>query len=279
MVKKEVESFLIEKQGYLKKAPIETAKAIWKKSPKYSLPKTKVELEKELELIRKVQIDFRKAKSLQKETEDNKLVDLYNEILEEKNKPKRKLFFDIETSPNIVTSWRVGYNIDISYESIIKERAVICIAYKWSDSDNIKCLSWNNGDDESILRAFVKVVEKADEVITHNGDRFDIKWLRTRCLHHGIPFPNKLNSIDTLKFARSNFYLNSNRLDYIGRYTNSGEKIKTPSNLWTKVVLENDETALQEMVDYCIQDVLLLEEVYNKLQNYVPIKKFKYKLK
>ena len=276
MTKKEIESFLIEKQGYLKKSPIETAKAIWKKSSKHSLPKTKVELEKELELIRKIQVNFRKAKSLQKQEEDNKLVDLYNEILQEKNKPKRKLFFDIETSPNIVTSWRVGYKINISYESIIKERAVICISYKWSDSKVVNCITWDNGDDKKLLSNFAKIVELADEVVTHNGDKFDIKWLRTRCLYHGISFPSKLNSIDTLKFARSNFYLNSNKLDYIGKYTNSGEKIKTPNDLWNKVVLQNDKKALNEMIHYCNQDVILLEEVYNKLQEYVPIKKFKY---
>lgn len=55
MTKKDIELFLIEKQGYLKKAPIETAKAIWKKSHKYTLPKTHSELEKELNLIGTVQ--------------------------------------------------------------------------------------------------------------------------------------------------------------------------------------------------------------------------------
>lgn len=276
MFKKEIENFLIEKQGYLKKAPIETAKAIWKKSPKYKLPKTGIELEKELDLIRKVQIDFRKAKTLQKEKENFNLTELYNSIINEKNKPKRKLFFDIETSPNIVTTWRIGTKVNLSYESILKERAIICVAYKWSDEDEIHCIPWNKGDDRALLKSFSKIIESADEVITHNGDKFDIKWLRTRCMFHNIPFPTKLNSIDTLKFARSNFYLNSNRLDYIGKYTKVGEKIKNPSDLWTKVVIENDEDALEQMADYCVQDVLLLEEIYNKLQEYCPVKKFKY---
>ena len=45
-------------------------------------------------------------------------------------KPKR-LFYDIETSYNIVKSWRIGYNINLNMEDIIQERAIITIAYKW----------------------------------------------------------------------------------------------------------------------------------------------------
>ena len=42
-------------------------------------------------------------------------------------KPKR-LFYDIETSYNIVKSWRIGFNINLNMEDIIQERAIITIA-------------------------------------------------------------------------------------------------------------------------------------------------------
>ena len=35
-----------------------------------------------------------------------------------KEKKFKRLFFDIETSPNIVFSWNIGYNLNISYENI-----------------------------------------------------------------------------------------------------------------------------------------------------------------
>ena len=41
----------------------------------------------------------------------------------------RRLYFDCETSPNIVYSWRIGYKIELSHDSIIEERRIICISY------------------------------------------------------------------------------------------------------------------------------------------------------
>ena len=35
--------------------------------------------------------------------------------------------------------------------------------------------------------------------------------------------------------------------------------------------------AMKEMIAYCEEDVRLLERVYNKLQPYCPVKRFKYK--
>jgi hypothetical protein len=43
----------------------------------------------------------------------------------------RRLFWDIEVTPNLVWSWRVGFKINLSHENIVKERKVICIAFKW----------------------------------------------------------------------------------------------------------------------------------------------------
>lgn len=279
MTKKDIELFLIEKQGYLKKAPIETAKAIWKKSHKYTLPKTHSELEKELNLIGTVQRAFRAAKTLQKEVKTSELIDLYTEIIEEKNKPKRRLFFDLEVSPNLVFSWRIGNKINLSAENIIEERAIICASYKWEGSNKVEYLSWNKGDDKELLQKFCKIIDSADEIVTQNGDKFDIKWLRARAIYHGIPISTKFNSIDTLKMARAGFNFNSNRLDYMGTFLGVGNKIKTTYDLWKDIVLYNDKTAMAKMIEYCNEDVLLLERVYNKLKDYCPPKRFKYKLK
>ena len=54
----------------------------------------------------------------------------------------KRLFFDIETSPNIGLFWTSGYKLNISHDSIIKERAIICICYKWAGDDKIYSLQW-----------------------------------------------------------------------------------------------------------------------------------------
>jgi len=181
----------------------------------------------------------------------------------------RRLFWDIETSPNIVTSWRIGHKIDLSTDNIIKERAVICICWKWEGEDKVFHLTWNKQQsDKQMLKTFISELQKADEIIGQNSDNFDEKWVRTRCIYHDIPMLPKYTSIDTLKLARKGFKFNSNRLDYIGKYLGVGQKIKTEYDLWKKICLLNDQEALKAMVEYCKQDVILLEEVFKKLQKY-----------
>ena len=125
---------------------------------------------------------------------------------------RKRLFFDIETSPNIVCSWSIGYKISLSADNIIRERGIICIGYKWAGEREVKCLTWDkNQCEKKMLLEFMKVMNDADEIIAHNGDRFDITWIRTMCLKHGIRMPPTYQSIDTLKKCRSLFRFNSNR--------------------------------------------------------------------
>ena len=179
----------------------------------------------------------------------------------------RRLFWDIETSPDVVFSWRAGHKITIDPESILKERAIICIAWKWEDEDEVHCLTWDHRqNDRAMLKAFLAVAAEADELVAHNGDRFDIAWFRTRCLFHGLPTLPAFKTVDTLKWAKGLYYFNSNRLDYIAKFLGLERKHKTGRALWHRVVLDNDREALVQMVEYCKQDVLVLQQVWTKLR-------------
>lgn len=184
-----------------------------------------------------------------------------------------RLFFDIETTPNIVLSWRIGRKINIDHHNLLKERSIICIGYKWEHEDKARELHWDKKqDDKKMLQDFIKEADKADELVGHNGDRFDLPWIRTRCLYHSIPMFPFYKTIDTLQWARRRFYFNSNRLDYLGKYLGCGGKMKTEFDLWKSVMLDNDRTALNRMVDYCKRDVEVLQNVYEKLTPHVPHK-------
>jgi len=185
----------------------------------------------------------------------------------------KRLFFDIETSPNLVFSWNVGHEVRIGHDNIVKERAIICICYKYEGSDKVYSLTWDKGDDKKMLEKFASVINTADEVIGHNSDNFDIKWVRTRCIYHGIPMTHEIKSIDTLKASRGKFRFNSNKLDYLGKYLGVGEKMETGGfDLWKDIILKNSKKALTKMVSYCKQDVVLLEKVFQKLNPYIPVK-------
>jgi DNA polymerase III epsilon subunit-like protein len=120
-----------------------------------------------------------------------------------------------------------------------------------------------------MLKEFSKILAKADEIVAHNGDRFDLKWIRTRALIHGISVMPSPKSIDTLKWAKKYFNFNSNKLDYIAKFLNVGAKMDTGGlDLWKDIVFRKDQAALDKMVKYCKMDVEVLESVFNKLNAY-----------
>ena len=179
----------------------------------------------------------------------------------------KRLIWDIETSPNIGYFWRPGYNIRLSAENILKERAIICICYGWEDDPWVHSMAWNNGNDKPMLKEFVKIANEADELVAHNGDRFDLPWFQGRCVKHGFdPLP-EYKTVDTLRIARKRFNFNSNRLDYLGKFLLGEGKIHTEFDLW-KTVCDGDKKSLDYMVKYCMQDVVLLEKVWKILKPY-----------
>ena len=183
---------------------------------------------------------------------------------------RKRLFFDIEVSPNIGLFWTSGYKLNIGTENILKERSIICIAYKWEDESETHCLTWDRKQsDKKLLQDFLKVVDKADEMVAHNGDKFDLTFIRTRCLFHGLDMFPKYVTIDTLKIARSKFRFNSNKLNYIAKYLGIGQKIHTDFDLWKTILIDKDAKSLDKMVKYCKMDVVLLEKVYDKLRNHI----------
>lgn len=183
---------------------------------------------------------------------------------------RRRLFFDIEVSPNIGLFWQAGFKQKIDYDNIIKERAIICICYKWEDEKEVYSIQWDSKQsDKTMLEKFVDVANTANELVGHNGDKFDLAWIRTRCLFHGIEMFPKYITIDTLKTARSKFKFNSNRLNYIADFLGIGRKIKTDFNLWKSILLDNNKKSMEDMIKYCKKDVQLLEKVFKKLRGHI----------
>lgn len=186
----------------------------------------------------------------------------------------RRLFLDIETSPNIGIFWRPGYNLTLTPENILKERAIICAAWKWEGESKIHAMAWDSEQsDKALVKKLAAVLAEADEVVAHNGDRFDLRWIRGRALLYGISISPYISTIDTYKVADKYFELNSHKLDYLGKYLGLGGKRDTGGlDLWKRVVIKNDRDSLSDMVRYNKRDVQLLEQVYEKLRPYFPEK-------
>lgn len=179
----------------------------------------------------------------------------------------RRLFWDIEVSHNVVLAFRAGFDQTINPESIIRERKIICIAFKWEGSNQVHVLSWDrNQDDRLMLKRFLAVANQADELVAHHGDKYDGPFFRTRCLAHGLePLP-PWKTVDTCAWARRFFEFNSCKLDYISKFLGYKGKTETDRQLWHDVLLKNCRKALARMCAYCKDDVRRLEEVYHRLK-------------
>lgn len=149
---------------------------------------------------------------------------------------------------------------------------IICAGYKYLDEKQTHCLNvWDFprckiNDDKRLVKALYEVLSKADAIITHNGKRFDWKFLQTRLLYHGLPPLRNIPHIDTKELASRNLFSYNNRLGYLGEWLVDDKKLENGGwDLWVKV-FNGDKKARKKMTDYCKQDVNLLEKIYKPLR-------------
>ena len=185
------------------------------------------------------------------------------------------LLLDIETAPKKAYVWGM-WKENISLEKLRADGYILSWAAKWLGQTSVMTDAiWKHKhyekapeDDKLIVKSIHKLLDEADVVIAHNGDSFDLPIVNARAVIHGLQAPTSYKSIDTLKIARSRFKFTSNKLDALGMFLKVGRKLEhTGMQLWVDV-LDKDPRAQTKMMDYNVQDVLLLERVYNKLRGW-----------
>lgn len=181
------------------------------------------------------------------------------------------VYIDIETSPVLGYTWG-KYQQDVL--SVEKDFFVMCFAVKWNDSKKIETYSLpdfktykkDHEDDRELMAKMWEILDNADIVVAHNGDKFDIRKINARLIYHGFDSPSPYLTIDTLKVARKYFKFTSNKLDDLGALLGVGRKIHTGGfKLWRDCML-GDMKSYGLMKRYNAQDVKLLYDVYMKLR-------------
>lgn len=181
------------------------------------------------------------------------------------------LFFDIETSPIEGTSWQL-YETNIGHMRL--DSHLLSFAYKWVDHPKVvvhalcdypKYKKDMRSDRELAIELW-KLFNIADIIVAHNGDAFDIKRANARFLVHGLAPPPIIKTQDTLKMARQRFKFSSNKLNDLGKSLGLGQKLTHSGiDLWIRCIAGEME-AWAKMKEYNIQDVVLLEQLYNRIQ-------------
>lgn len=178
------------------------------------------------------------------------------------------LLLDIETAPNLVHVWGL-WQQNVGLNQILDSGYVLCWAAKWYGEEQVYFDSVQSKKPRSMLLSIHKMVNDADAVIHYNGTKFDMPTLNKEFLLHGLPPPAPYKQIDLLKTARGQFKFPSNKLDYIAQRLNLGKKVEHQGHeLWIKC-MAGDKAAWQVMKEYNINDVILLERVYDLLKPWV----------
>ncbi len=181
------------------------------------------------------------------------------------------LYFDIETAPNLSYIWGQWEQNAIAHE---REWTTLCFAYQWEGEDKVHVVSnWHDFgetlDDTESMKKMWELLDEADIVIAHNGDKFDIKKVNARFAILGLGPPSPYRTIDTLKVAKRYFAFNSNKLDSLGTTLGLGNKVShTGWKMWEGCII-GDKKSWDLMVKYNKQDIKLLRDVYMVLRPWI----------
>jgi uncharacterized protein YprB with RNaseH-like and TPR domain len=181
-------------------------------------------------------------------------------------KEPKILFLDIETSPNLAWVWGY-YRQDVI--AIEKPSIVLSFAYKWRDGNKVHCcILPDYSTEQELIAELWNLLDQADIVVGHNLDRFDIKKCNARFAAHNLRPPSPYQTIDTLKYARKYFAFPSNKLSELGSYLGVGTKLEhSGKQLWLDC-MNDDPKAWGIIKRYNVQDIILLEKIYEKLRPY-----------
>lgn len=183
---------------------------------------------------------------------------------------RQVLFFDVETAPLLAHIWHPKQEYVREDMLLETETFLLTWAAKWRGVKKIESMRMTtqearDQDDTRLAAGLADLIRRADVVVAHNGDRFDLRILNSRLLVHGLEPTGPVESIDTLRIAKRSFRLSYNNLDYLGRILGVGQKVKHHGfKMWRDAYL-GDEPALKKMERYNRGDVRLLEDVFERL--------------
>tara|TARA_R110000803_G_scaffold22253_6_gene55626 strand:- start:1198 stop:1929 length:732 start_codon:yes stop_codon:yes gene_type:complete len=180
------------------------------------------------------------------------------------------LVLDIETSPHTGFHWGL-WQQNISINQLIDASSVLCWAAKWVGEKKVHFASIMESSHRKMIKDVHKLVDEADAVITYNGKRFDMPTLNREFLLQGLNPPSPYKDIDLLNTARGKFKFASNKLDYIAQELGIGQKTSHQGMpLWIECMSKNPK-AWKLMKKYNCNDVVLTEQVYNKLKGWIQV--------
>lgn len=183
----------------------------------------------------------------------------------------RILVLDIETAPHVAYVWG-PWKQNIPNPMMISRSWIMTFSAKWLGEEEIfveVCRDPNKEAD--IIAALLALLDEADFVVAHNGQKFDLPRILGGAIKHGFTPPSPYRVLDTCLVARREFGFAHNTLDALCQEMGLPRKGKHSNypgfSLW-EACLRGEEEAWEEMIEYNIDDVVVLENLYLRMRPY-----------
>ena len=176
---------------------------------------------------------------------------------------------DIETTPLQVYTWGL-WDQNIGINQIIKSTEMLCFGAKWLGEKSVNFKSVHHDGKKAMLEELHRLMDEADALVGWNSAAFDHKHINREFLENGMTPPAPTKDLDLMTIVKANFQFPSNKLDYVAQKLGVGSKVKHSGfELWIGC-MNDDKKAWAEMKRYQIQDVQLLDSLYDILLPWFP---------
>lgn len=167
--------------------------------------------------------------------------------------------FDLETT-------NLSADFGVVLCGVIKPADGTCKVFR-ADKLNPKWLT-TRSNDKRVVQAIVQELSQYDIWIAHNGNRFDVPFLRTRLAKWGLEALPAKKLIDPVFLARNKMKMSYNSLKSLAQFLGVDSKTEVSGDYWLQAALDGNTRAMTYIVDHCVQDVLVLEKVVKSLKAY-----------
>ncbi len=177
---------------------------------------------------------------------------------------------DIETFPNIGYTWQKyeqnllaykqhGYLLSFAAKDLEDSRVTV------KALPDYRGYKPGSNDDKKLIEDLWDWFDRSDVIVAHNGNAFDVKRSYSAFLQHNMPPPRPCKFVDTKLVAKRVMRQDSNSLADLANFFGLGSKLRTGGiDLWLDCE-KGDKTAWKRMKEYNAHDVLLLEQVYERM--------------
>lgn len=123
---------------------------------------------------------------------------------------------------------------------------------------------WQEGrrsDDRDFAAKVFEILKPCHLAYAHNGDYFDVKWLRTVALKYGLEMP-KLKLVDPCALARQKYLIGRNSLELVADFLGiKQQKLHVSTDVWRRALMDNSDVDWAVLKERCESDVTILNEV------------------